>query len=416
MERRDFFRTAGAAGIGAGMLGTLPGSSSWLVDTDETSAERADPSASLVEHCQRILEQNLLTEGETFVVATPQIYDHEYYHALMIAAGEIGATGMHVVLLSHPYDPRDEFGEGRMAAPPGYALTEVHWDLFARADLLITSDLGKTPELPRPVTSYDVTVGDHDYRSDMEYINRPGSDTRWLSLGYPIYMQRQYFPTEQVRERALEGAKLMDRTRGELRVTSDAGTDWRCSMEGRPGHAQYGIADMPGRWDNFAYGCAACGPVEDSAEGVLVLRPEDIVIDMFPYVLDEEIRLTFEGGYVTSIEGGKLAGRFRRLIESFDHPEAYGTSHFGWGVHERSHIDYRNFEESLYHYHHNGSGTLLFALGQNFGHGLGGEEVGYSGLGLTQRKAPNHTHFTMQGCNLFVAGEQVIEDGRLLLV
>jgi hypothetical protein len=376
--------------------------------TSETAVNGPDPSALLLAHCRRILEQNLLTAGETFVLATPMVYDVDYMQAMLVAASEIGATGMQVAVISHP--PHEDEDLGNLGAPPGYALTAVHWDLYAQADLLITTRLGATPGLPAPQTAYGVKVGNHSYKTDHDYINHGGSKTRWLQLGYDLERQQRYFPTAERRERTLRGAILLDETRGELGVTSDAGSDWRCSMEGRPGHAQYGIADFPGRWDNFGYGCVACMPQEDSAEGVLVLQPGDMVTSLFPQILDEQIRLTFEGGYVTEIEGGKRARQFQALLESYDHPESFGLSHWGYGTHESTEL---TGSGDIGNYHHNRIGSLLYSLGMNFGHGTGGKETGYSGSGDSTRKAPNHTHFAMFNCNSTVAGRQIIDRGHL---
>ena len=287
-------------------------------------------------------------------------------------------------------------------------MTAWHWELYAGADLLITSNLGNAAGIPGASTAYNAKVGNHPYRTDHEYINREGSKTRWLQLGGSLARQRRYMPTEERKQRTLRGARLLDETRGEVRVTSDAGTDWRFSMVGRPGHAQYGIADTAGRWDNFGYGCVACAPIEDSAEGELVLQAGDIVTDLYPKVLDDSIKLTFRAGYVTKVEGGRRARQFEELLASYNSAESYGTSHFGWGTHEATRL---TGVDDIGHYHHNTIGSLLYALGMNFGHGVGGRGAGYSGLGMSTRVAPNHTHFTMFNCDVYVGGQKVVDRG-----
>lgn len=407
MQRRDFFTKMGLVGAGTAAFTMAPGRELHLISSTGKKGETPTPRADLVRHARRILEQNLLERGETFVVATPRGgYDQEYVAALLTAAGNIGANGMHVAVVAQPTE------NGELES----ALTPLHWDVYRAADFLITSSFGAPEDLPGPATAYGAKVGDHEYRTDFESVSCTDCSTRWLQMGpfFSVPKQKEYFPTQERKQLTVEGARLLDQTRGTLRVTSAAGSDWSCSMEGRPGHAQYGIADVPGKWDNFGYGCVACGPVEDSAEGVLVLEPGDIVKDRWPHVLDEEIRLTFEGGYVTEIEGGKRARGFQQLLDSYDDPEAYGTSHFGWGTHKKTHLK-TGSEDEIGHYHHNKAGSLLFALGMNFGHGLGGEQMGYSGLGQTQRRAPNHTHFAMFNANCFVEGQQVVEEGELLM-
>ena len=398
MRRMRFVRTLAAAGAGATLAPRAAVAGEYVTTTDDLNV-LPEPSSVLVAHCKKILEQNLLKTGETFVIATTSVYDQDYVLAMLVAAGEIGASGAHLAVF--PKIDGNQYESG---------LTAWHWEAYAGADLLITSSLGNSPGVPASQTAYESKVGDHPYRTDLEYINRPGSKTRWLQLGYDLGRQRRYFPTAERRDRTRRGAILLDQTRGELRVTSDAGTDWRCSMQGRPGHAQYGIADVGGRWDNFGYGCVACMPQEDSAEGVLVLQPGDIITSIYPQVLEEPIRLNFSGGYVTEIEGRKRATQFQNLLASYGSPESFGLSHFGWGTHEATEL---TGPDDIGHYHHNKIGSLLYSLGMNFGHGLGGPETGYSGGGASTRIAPNHSHFAMFGCDVYVAGQQHIDRGRV---
>jgi hypothetical protein len=289
-------------------------------------------------------------------------------------------------------------------------LHDWHWQAYANADLMIATNLGNTVGAPGGVTAYGAKVGKHQYRTDMEFINRAGSKTRWLDLGYDIPRQKRYFPTTERKERCLKGAKLLDETRGEIRVVKKDGTDLRMSMAGRPGHAQYGYSDVPGKWDNFGYGCVACGPVEDSWEGTLVLNPGDIIVEIFPQVLEEQVKLTFKGGYVTAIDGGRRSREFQTLLARFSNRESFGGSHFGWGIHENTWLAN---QEDVGHYHHNRIGVLLIALGMNYAHGLGGAGAGYAGLGNTTRRAPNHSHFAVHGADVYVGGRKVIEGGKV---
>ena len=182
MKRRTFLESVGVAGVGSAALGAAsPLSAGWLTSSDEALSAGPEPSPYRVAHCKRILLQNLLRAGETLIISTPMIYDHGYFLAMLVAAGEIGATGLHMVVISHPFDPTAP--ENRMGPPPGYALTALHWDLYDSADLLITSNIGSVSGLPNVATSYNVKVGTHPYRSDHEYINWPGGRVRGLNMG-----------------------------------------------------------------------------------------------------------------------------------------------------------------------------------------------------------------------------------------
>lgn len=397
MERRNFFRNVGALGLGSAVLGLLP---KRLLASTEALGKLPAANAALVGHTKRILSLCNLKAGEVFALITSTSYDAAYTNAMLTAAGEIGATGAHIAVFP-------KYGaNGEMQSN----LSDWHWQTYANADLMIATNLGNSVGAPGGVTAYGAKVGKHQFRTDMEFINRGGSRTRWLDLGYDVPRQRRYFPTVERKERCLRGAKLLDTTRGEIRVVKNNGTDLRMSSAGRPGHAQYGYSDVPGKWDNFGYGCVAVGPVEDSWEGTIVLDPGDIVVNIFPQVLEEPIKLTFNKGYVTRIEGGRRAREYQAFLNAFNNRESFGGSHFGWGIHENSILA---GPEDVSHYHHNKLGTLLFALGMNFAHGLGGAEAGYSGLGLTTRRAPNHSHFTMLGADVYVGGRKVIEAGRV---
>ena len=397
MERRNFLKAVGAVGAGSAMGAALP--HRLLASTGDLN-KMPEADSALVGHTKRILKMCGLKQGEVFALATPYTYDLGYVTAMLTAAGELGATGAHIAVF--PKFTADGVAQTN--------LSDWHWQCYAQADLLIATNIGNTADSPRAVTAYGAKVGKHPYRTDMEFINRGGSKTRWLDLGFDMARQKRYFPTEERRERCLRGAKFLDQNRGEIRVTKPDGTDLRMSSTGRPGHAQYGVADFPGKWDNFGYGCVAVGPQENSWEGTLVLAPGDIIVELYPKVLEEPVKLTFKGGYVTNFEGGRRAREFQALISRFNHKESFGGSHFGYGIHENTWLA---SDEDIGHYHHNRIGTLLIALGMNFAHGLGGAETGYSGLGNTTRVAPNHSHFCVHGADVSVGGRKIIEQGRV---
>lgn len=367
-------------------------------------------SKSLLSHCRNILELNGAKAGERIVVATPYQYDLEFVTALLLAASEIGAHGAHLALIPG-HEPTMQWPMSSIE-DPRTGLTSWHWDLYAGADLLITTRLGASDNAPFPYTDYVTKVGDHSYRTDFEYISRPGSRTRWLQIDYSVELQRRYFPTTERAELTLRGAKTLDEC-NEIRVTSEQGSDFTAIKEGRPGMAQIGYSDVAGRWDNFAYGCVLCAPNEYKADGVFLLEPGDIIPNLNPQIIQEAVKITFAGGYVTSIEGGATARSFNELLASYDEKEAYGISHIGWGTHEATEIGNATPAE-ISHYHHNAIGTVLVAIGTNMGHGTGGQKASYSGLGMTTRKAPNHTHFMLHHQEFYGDGKKIVENGVIL--
>ena len=97
----------------------------------------------------------------------------------------------------------------------------------------------------------------------------------------------------------------------ELRVRGRAGTDLRLRADGRKFLTDATPLERGG-YANYPGGEVFTSPLEDSAEGVLVA---DLTV---PYtvdgLVDEPVRLTFERGRVTSIEGGRAAGMLRELV------------------------------------------------------------------------------------------------------
>jgi len=103
----------------------------------------------------------------------------------------------------------------------------------------------------------------------------------------------------------LEGAR-------EIRIRAPAGTDLSMRVEGRT-FLSDAFPLEPGTYGNYPGGEVFTAPLEDSAEGVLVA---DLTV---PYtvegLVDEPVRLTFERGRVTAIEGGRAADLLRRLVD-----------------------------------------------------------------------------------------------------
>ncbi|MBW3593118.1 MAG: aminopeptidase, partial [Actinobacteria bacterium] len=99
----------------------------------------------------------------------------------------------------------------------------------------------------------------------------------------------------------------------ELRIRAPGGTDLGLRAAGRNFLSDATPLERGG-YANYPGGEVFTAPLEDSAEGVLVA---DLTV---PYtvegLVDEPVRLTFERGRVTSIEGGPAAEMLRELVAS----------------------------------------------------------------------------------------------------
>jgi hypothetical protein len=97
-----------------------------------------------------------------------------------------------------------------------------------------------------------------------------------------------------------------------IRIRGRAGTDLTLRVAGRPWKTD--AAELvPGETANYPGGEVFVAPHADGADGVLVA---DLTV---PYtvegLVDEPVTLRFEGGRVTSIEGGRAASMLRELVE-----------------------------------------------------------------------------------------------------
>lgn len=194
----------------------------------------------------------------------------------------------------------------------------------------------------------------------------------------------------------------MERAR-ELRVTSAAGSDFKLRKDGRPAHAQWGVADTPGRWDHWPSGLVACAPLEDSAEGVYVIAPGDVLLGDKKFA-SSRIILTLAGGQIVSIEGGmdaRLLGDY--LSESGDEG-ARRLSHAGWGTDHRA--DWRHIgmdSESFL-------GSVMVSLGRN----VFDAPARFCGLRGANRSQA-HYDICCRNASLWLDGEVVVDEGKLRL-
>ena len=118
-------------------------------------------------------------------------------------------------------------------------------------------------------------------------------------------------PPPALEEKARELLARLEEAK-ELRVRGRAGTDLRLRTDGRAFRSDATPLERGG-YANYPAGEVFTAPLEDSAEGVLVA---DLTV---PYtvdgLVDEPVRVTFERGRVTAIQGGRAAGMLRDLVE-----------------------------------------------------------------------------------------------------
>jgi 2,5-dihydroxypyridine 5,6-dioxygenase len=225
--------------------------------------------------------------------------------------------------------------------------------------------------------------------------------TRVLTVSERPETLERLFPTEQVRANAravgerLRGAKT-------LTVSSPAGTDLRYSFGDSPVAEQYGIADEPGRWDNWPSGLVSHYPADRSANGTLMLSSGDVLCHTRSYVRGT-VWIEIEDGYIRKISGDLDAELISSYLSSWAEPEVYAVSHVAFGVHPNARWS------ALAHYgpHETQAmdarcfmGNFLFSTGPNR---------------FTGRLLQAHLDIALRATTVALDGTPIVLDGELQL-
>lgn len=298
-----------------------------------------------------------------------------YYKTLETAVASLGAKATTIEIPAYLHDSR----EALSTEFPGIL------ELMKQSDLLINAPLYSTA-----------------HNEALE------SGARSLMLAWPLPLLLRLFPRDVIKERALISAKLFSEAE-EIRVTTDAGTDMRCNIKGRKGTGQYGRADLPGKWDNVCSQGAGSAPIEDSANGVLVIDGFDGIIPApYAYMVTEPIKLTIKDGNITKIEGGAHAKLVEEWLASFHDEESYGLSHIGWGINEHASYTHAFLDKSPMDYESNYCGMLIA-----FGTNMFDTPYEYSGLG-GKNYAPSHLDLGVRNIDFYLDDNLIVSKGNFV--
>ncbi len=211
-----------------------------------------------------------------------------------------------------------------------------------------------------------------------------------------------------IKDAVLHAHQRLAKTR-EVRVVSDAGTDFHYRCGDYPVMSQYGFADQPGRFDHWGAGHVHTFPNEGSANGTVVIQPGDIIILPYCRYVQDAIRLEIRDGHITKLEGGLDAKLMKDWLDDNktgpDDRDPYAISHLGWGMNpqarwygialngdspERSRAAARVFP-----------GNFLFSTGPN-------------SEGGGKRRTRGHYDVPMRDCTVILDNEVIIDKGRLV--
>ena len=110
-----------------------------------------------------------------------------------------------------------------------------------------------------------------------------------------------------------------------------------------------------------------------------------------------------ENDFVTAIEGNSTdAHLMRQYLQGFDDPQAYATSHVGWGLNEGARYEALTMYDKA-----DLNGTELRAVAGNFLYSTGANE-------FANRFTRGHFDLPMMGCDIALDGTFVVRRGALV--
>ena len=310
--------------------------------------------------------------------------------ACMTALINIGADFMRITL-----PPRIK--DGKAVDPVGPFAADV----LKSADMIL-----QIHPAPAPGHLYATAMPDVFMYNDY-FVNwlKAGACLLDVMLVVPEANIRRLRPTKALIERTMSGTKMMQNAK-EIRIISEAGTDLTLDKTGRKGHAQKGVVDVPGSWDNYGFGLVACAPLEDSANGTVVFDTGDYILGIGINVT-EPVKCTLKDGAITKIKGGITAKIFEKWLAEKNDERSYIVSHIGWGTHyEAVWTDSPLFSVADAESY---PGLMQIAFGSNFFD----TPAEYCGMGGKNR-APSHCDCDLLNHDFYLDGELIVKKGKIV--
>lgn len=202
-------------------------------------------------------------------------------------------------------------------------------------------------------------------------------------------------------ERVALGKRWMSEA-STMQVTSKAGTDLTVRLTGAFFAGSHGATAQTGDIAHWPGGLVLAFPAAHSVDGTIVLAPGDVNLTFKDYVRSD-VRLTIADDHIRSIDGeGVDAELFESYLAAFGEPEAYATSHVGWGMNTAARWDVLPLGDKS-----QTNGTELRAFAGNFLYSTGANEV-------AGRFCRGHFDLPMRHCTVSLDGRPVVEHGRLV--
>ena len=177
-------------------------------------------------------------------------------------------------------------------------------------------------------------------------------------------------------------------------LTAPGGTHMVCSIEGRAPVLDFGTARVPGSASFPPNAEVALGPVEGTANGVLVFDGSIPHPDL--NLIKEPITCKVTDGFITEISGGKEAEILSDMLAAFDDPTVYNIAELGLGLNKENYLcGHMAPDEGSF-------GNIHIGIGKNLN--FGGHV-----------NSPLHLDMVIKTVTCEIDGRLVMKDGELLV-
>ena len=231
----------------------------------------------------------------------------------------------------------------------------------------------------------DCTVEGLLHAPELPEILADGSRVLMVSNEHPEALER-LMPTDDLEPKVKSGIKKLMQA-NEMRVTSEAGTDVVVDVSDAPCGGGWGYTTRPGTITHWPGGLCLAFPKANTVNGIIVMDRGDMNLTFKRYV-ESPITLTIENDYVVDVGGvGTDASLFRSYTDAWNDPDAYATSHIGWGMNPGARWDTLPLYDKS-----QTNGTEQRAFAGNFLYSTGANEhAGRHTLGHFDLPMRNHT-------------------------
>ncbi|MCS0670124.1 aminopeptidase [Cytobacillus firmus] len=177
-------------------------------------------------------------------------------------------------------------------------------------------------------------------------------------------------------------------------LTATGGTHMVCSIEGRKPVLDFGTARVPGSASFPPNAEVALGPVEGTANGVLVF--DGSIPHPKLNLIQEPITCLVKDGFITEISGGREAEILSAILAEFNDPTVYNIAELGLGLNKENYLcGHMAPDEGSF-------GNIHIGIGKNLN--FGGHV-----------NSPLHLDMVIKNVTCEIDGRYIMKNGELLV-